>query len=131
MSRAATARAARAAPPTFDRRLLAPMILGSILNPINSSIIAVALVPIAIGLGAPASQTAWLVSGLYLATSIGQPLAGRLVDTYGPRPLYLIGASLTGVAGLLGLFAPNLGVLIAARVILGLGTCAGYPAACT
>ena len=107
---------------------MAPMILGSILNPINSSIIAVALVPIAIALGAPASQTAWLVSALYLATSIGQPLVGRLVDTYGPRPLYLAGAALTGVAGLLGLFAPSLGVLIAARVILGFGTCAGYPA---
>ena len=112
----------------FDRRLLAPMILGSILNPINSSIIAVALVPIAAAFGAPASQTAWLVSALYLATSIGQPLVGRLVDQFGPRRLYLIGTSLIGVAGILGLLAPNLAVLIAARVILGFGTCAGYPA---
>ena len=104
------------------------MILGSILNPINSSIIAVALVPIAAAFGAPASQTAWLVSALYLATSIGQPLVGRLVDQFGPRRLYLIGASLTGVAGVLGLIAPNLAVLIAARVVLGFGTCAGYPA---
>ena len=79
---------ARVRPSGFDRRLMAPMILGSILNPINSSIIAVALVPIAIALGAPASQTAWLVSALYLATSIGQPLVGRLVDTFGPRRLY-------------------------------------------
>ena len=30
----------------FDRRLLAPMVLGSVLNPVNSSIIAVSLVPI-------------------------------------------------------------------------------------
>ena len=112
----------------FDRRLLAPMILGSILNPVNSSIIAVALVPIAASFGAPASQTAWLISALYLATSIGQPLVGRLVDQFGPRRLYLIGASLTGVAGVLGLIAPNLAVLIVARVVLGFGTCAGYPA---
>ena len=28
------------------------------------------------GLGAPASQTAWLISALYLATAIGQPLVG-------------------------------------------------------
>ncbi|GAA3342347.1 MFS transporter [Curtobacterium pusillum] len=112
----------------FDRRLLAPMMLGSILNPINSSIIAVALVPIAAAFGAPASETAWLVSSLYLATSIGQPLVGRLVDAFGPRRLFLVGAFLTLVAGVIGTVAPNIGVLIVARVVLGFGTCAGYPA---
>jgi MFS family permease len=105
------------------------MILGSILNPINSSIIAVALVPIGIALGAPPAQTAWLVSALYLATSIGQPVVGRLIDLYGPRLLFLVGTSLTGIAGLVGVLAPNLGVLVVARVLLGFGTCSGYPAA--
>ncbi|OIK28323.1 hypothetical protein VT52_006560 [Streptomyces malaysiense] len=47
--------------PGFDRRLLPPMLLGSVLNPVNSTIISVALVPIGKALGAPASQTAWLV----------------------------------------------------------------------
>jgi MFS family permease len=113
----------------FDRRLIAPLVLGAILNPVNSSIIAVSLVPIGAAFGAPPAQTAWLVSSLYLATSIGQPVAGRLVDVYGPRPLFLTGAALTGAAGVLGTLAPNLPVLVAARVILGFGTCAGYPAA--
>jgi MFS family permease len=108
--------------PAFDRRLIAPLILGAVLNPINSSMIAVALVPIGISFGAPPSQTAWLVSGLYLATAVGQPVVGRLVDMYGPRRLYLLGTALTGVAGVLG-------VLVLARVVLGFGTCAGYPAA--
>ncbi|NED59986.1 MFS transporter, partial [Streptomyces sp. SID10244] len=53
---------------------------------------------------------------------------GRLVDIFGPRPLYLIGAVLTGIAGLLGTFAPGLWMLIVARVVLGFGTCAAYPA---
>jgi MFS family permease len=107
------------------------MILGAILNPINSSMIAVALIPIGTALGAPPSQTAWLVSGLYLATAIGQPVVGRLVDLYGPRRLFLAGATLIGVGGLLGALAPSIGVLVLARVLLGLGTCAGYPAAMT
>jgi MFS family permease len=113
----------------FDRRLIPPMILGSVLNPINSTIIAVALVPIGAALGAPPSETAWLVSALYLATALGQPVVGRLIDLFGPRRLFLISTGLVGVAGVVGTVAPTLGVLIAARVVLGFGTCAGYPAA--
>ncbi|MFE4972417.1 MFS transporter [Kitasatospora sp. NPDC056651] len=113
----------------FDRRLIAPMVLGSVLNPINSSMIAVALVPVGAAFGAPPAETAWLVTALYLATAVGQPVIGRLVDTYGPRRLYLTGTALVGTAGLLGALAPSLGLLIAARVLLGLGTSAAYPAA--
>jgi MFS family permease len=105
------------------------MILGAILNPINSSIIAVSLVPIGVAFGAPPARTAWLVSSLYLATAIGQPVVGRLVDMYGPRRLYLAGTALVGLAGLLGTVAPSFAVLIVTRVLLGFGTCAGYPAA--
>ena len=120
----------RPAPPDrFDRRLLAPMMLGSILNPINTAIIAVALTPIGLALGAPASDTVWLVSSLYLATAIGQPLVGRLVDVFGVKTLFLIGGALVAVAGGIGLVAPDIWWLVAARVILGIGTCAGYPAA--
>ncbi|MCL2781179.1 MAG: MFS transporter [Actinomycetia bacterium] len=104
------------------------MILGTILNPLNSSIIAVSLVPIGRAFGVSTSRTAWLVSALYLATAIGQPVVGRLVDLFGPKPLFLAGGVFATVAGLLGAFAPDFGFLIAARVILGFGTCAAYPA---
>jgi MFS family permease len=114
---------------TFDRRLVLPMVLGSVLNPVNSSIIAVSLVPIGRAFDAPPSETAWLVSALYLATAIGQPLVGRLVDVLGPRLLYVVGTALVGVAGVLGLVAQDLWMLVVARVVLGLGTCAGYPSA--
>ena len=114
----------------FDRRLIAPMVAGSLLNPINSSMIAVALVPIGVAFGAPPAQTVWLVSALYLATAVGQPVVGRLVDLYGPRRA-LPGRDRAGRGSpeLLGALAPSLGVLVAARVLLGFGTCAGYPAA--
>jgi MFS family permease len=117
----------------FDRRLLAPMMIGATLNPVNTAIIAVARTPIGIALGAPASETVWLVSSLYLVTAIGQPLVGRLVDIFGVKSPFLLGAVLVALAGVIGILAPenrdSIWWLVAARVILGLGTCAGYPAA--
>jgi MFS family permease len=113
----------------FNRKLIAPLVSGAVLNPINSTIIAVALVPIGVAFGAPPAATAWLVSALYLATAVGQPLVGRLIDIYGPRRVFLPATALVGLAGVIGAAAPDLAVLIAARVVLGFGTCAGYPAA--
>ncbi|MFT8317581.1 MAG: MFS transporter [Sporolactobacillus sp.] len=111
----------------FNRRLIAPMVLGSILNPINSSIISIALIPIGRAFNAPPSETAWLISALYLATAIGQPVVGKLIDTFGPRLLYLLGTLLVGLASLIAIFSPQLWWLVIARVLLGFGTCAGYP----
>jgi MFS family permease len=113
----------------FDRRLITPLVAGAVLNPVNTTILSVALVPIGASFGEPPSATAWLITSLYVATAIGQPVAGRLIDTYGPRRLFLPATALVGIAGVLGTFAPNLAVLVVARVLLGLGTCAGYPAA--
>jgi MFS family permease len=113
----------------FDRRLTLPLLLGAMLNPINSSMIAIALIPIGQAFGASPASTAWLVSALYLATAIGQPVIGRLVDRFGPRPLYLGGAALVGVAGVIGAFAPSLAFLVLSRVLLGFGTSAQFPAA--
>ncbi|ANZ34407.1 MFS transporter [Staphylococcus carnosus] len=113
----------------FNKKLYTPMILGSILNPINSSMLAVALVPIAHAFGVPFYQTAWLVSSLYLATSVGQPVVGKLVDIFGPRSLFLFATSLVGLASLLAIFTPSFYGLVLARFLIGIGTCAGYPSA--
>lgn len=114
---------------TFNKKLYTPMILGSILNPINSSMLAVALVPIAQAFGVPFYQTAWLVSSLYLATSIGQPVIGKLIDIFGPRGLFLFATSLVGLASMIALVTPSFYGLIVARFLIGIGTCAGYPSA--
>jgi MFS family permease len=113
----------------FGRRFVAATSFGSVLNPINSSIIAVALVPVARSFGVSASAATWLVSALYLATAIGQPTMGRLADLVGPRRVYLAGTTAVAVGGLLGYFGWSLGSLIAARVVIGIGTSAAYPAA--
>ncbi|WP_020660706.1 MFS transporter [Amycolatopsis benzoatilytica] len=113
----------------FGARFLAPVFLGSMLNPVNSTMIATALAPIGRDYAVPAGDVAWLLSGLYLASAVAQPVMGRLADAAGPRRVYLGGLVLVGAAGLAGAAGPPFGWLVVVRVLIGIGTSTAYPAA--
>src|ERR1700744_3962485 len=113
----------------FSWRFTTPLFLGSALNPVNSSLIATALLPIAHALGVPVGQTAALVTALYLASAIAQPTAGKAAEGFGPRRVFLIGIVLVAAGGLLGGFAQDLLTLLISRVLIGLGTSCAYPTA--
>src|ERR1700679_353760 len=113
----------------FSWRFTTPLFIGSALNPINSSLIATALVPIAHGLGVSIGQTAALVTALYLASAIAQPTAGKAAEVFGPRRVVLAGIVLVIAGGLVGGFAQNLLTLLISRVLIGLGTSCAYPTA--
>lgn len=108
-------------------RLVVPIALGTLLQALNSSMIAVALVQIRGAFHAGASAS-WLISGLYLATAVGAPTMGRIADVIGPRKVFLGGLTVIAVAAVAAPFAPNIGTLIVCRVLLGIGTSAPYPA---
>lgn len=99
---------------------------GTILQPLNSSMIAVALVGIRNDFHA-GPEVNWLVSALYLATAVAAPSMGRLADLLGARRMFLVGMGMVAAGSVLAPFAPNLGTLVACRVLLGLGTGAQYP----
>ncbi|MGF1432030.1 MFS transporter [Kitasatospora sp. LaBMicrA B282] len=122
---AATARAER----PFAGRMMAPLLIGVALNPINSTMIATVLVAVGNAFGVGPARTAWLVAVLYLASAVGQPTMGKLADLLGPRKVFLAGLAVVVAAGTVGTLAPAFGWLIASRVLLGLGTSAAYPAA--
>ncbi|WP_037570245.1 MFS transporter [Phaeacidiphilus oryzae] len=127
---AATGRDA-AVPPerAFSWRFTTPLFIGSALNPVNSSLIATALLPIAHGIGVPIGQTAALVTALYLASAIAQPTAGKAAEVLGARRVFLAGIVLVGVGGVLGGLAQDLVTLLLGRVLIGLGTSCAYPTA--
>jgi len=100
--------------------------LGTLLQPLNSSMIAVALVAIGAHFHS-GTETQWLVSGLYLATAVSAPTAGRLADLLGARRVFLVGLGLVAIVSALAPLAPSLGWLIVARVLLGIGTGAQFP----
>jgi MFS family permease len=113
----------------FSWRLVTPLLVTSTLNPINSSLIATALVPIAHALSVSVGRTAILVSALYLASSIAQPTAGKLAEEFGPRRVLVVGILFVLLGGIIGGIAQDIHTLTVARVLIGIGTSAGYPAA--
>ncbi|MGW2253672.1 MFS transporter [Kitasatospora sp. NPDC001660] len=108
---------------------MTPLYVGAALNPVNSSMIATALVPIAAAMHIAVGQTAVLISTLYLTSAIAQPAAGRLAEEFGARRVFLAGTLTVLVAGFLGGFAWGMTPLIVARVLIGAGTSACYPSA--
>jgi MFS family permease len=106
-----------------------PLFMGAALNPINSSMIAIALVSIADAMHVSVGQTAILISSLYLTSAIAQPVCGRLSEEFGPRRVFLMGIVTVLVAGVVGGLARNMPTLVLSRVLIGLGTSAGYPSA--
>ncbi|MEV0948710.1 MFS transporter [Rhodococcus sp. NPDC049939] len=103
---------------------------GSVLQALNSSMIAVAIVGIAAQFGSSSGIT-WVISGLYLATAICAPIAGKLGALLGARRVYLGGLALVALGSVVGLLAPTVGWLIFARVLVGIGTATQYPNAMT
>ncbi|MGW3513325.1 MFS transporter [Streptomyces sp. NPDC000994] len=113
----------------FSWRFTTPLFVGSALNPINSSLIATALLPIASDLGIQIGQTAALVAALYLASTITQPTAGKAAEVFGPRSVFISGIVMVALGGVFGGFAQSLWMLILSRVVIGLGTSCAYPTA--
>ena len=122
-------KASRRSGSPFGFTFIAPLVLGSVLNPINSTMLATALVPIAESLGSDIAATGWLIAALYLTTAVAQPTLGRMVDLLGARRVFLASLGLVAAAGLCGQFASTLAGLVAVRILLGVGTSGAYPAA--
>ncbi|MFF1878825.1 MFS transporter [Leifsonia sp. NPDC058230] len=119
----------QAAEKPFGWRFTLPLLLGSTLNPINSSMIATGLVSIAADFHTGPGATATLVSVLYLCSAVMQPTMGKLSTLFGPRRIFLVGVFLLLVGGAIGAIAPSFGVLLISRALIGIGTSAGYPTA--
>lgn len=110
-------------------RVVVAVALGTLLNPLNSSMIAVALVTIQRHFDIGVATSTWLLSGFYLSAAVGQPLMGRLVDLYDPRRLFVAGLLLVLAASVFAPFAPGFWWLVGARAVQGLGSSVAYPAA--
>lgn len=114
-------------PPRVPPRVVAAVLLGTTLNPLNSSMIALALVDVSHDFDASLAAAGALIVSFYLVGAVAQPVMGRLADRFGPRRVFVSGLSVVIATSLLAPLAPTLAWLVAARSLLAFGSAASYP----
>jgi MFS family permease len=108
--------------------MLVTVALGVLLNPLNSSMIAVALNRLQHVFHLDFATASWLISAYYLASAVAQPVMGKVSDFVGRKTVFLAGLVLVVISSLTASFAPSFGWLIAFRLIQSFGSGAIYPA---
>jgi EmrB/QacA subfamily drug resistance transporter len=122
---AVAARESTAAPEKkgVDRGVLAVfagLMLGSLIASLNMTLVAPALPTIVAELGGIADYS-WIPVSAMLASTIVTPIAGKLSDIYGRKPLYMTGIVVFAVGSTLSGIAPNFWFLVFGRFVQGAG----------
>ena len=96
------------------------IMLPMFLSALDQTIVSTALPAIAGALG-NVEQISWIVVAYLLANTIAAPIYGRLGDALGRKRMLYVALSILMAGSVLGALAPNLWVLVLARVLQGLG----------
>ena len=95
--------------------------LGLFILMLDSTVVALALPTIERELHASADNVQWVLNGYLLVISVLVVTAGRLGDIAGRRRIFLIGMAVFGAGSVVAALANDDAVLVAARVIQGVG----------
>lgn len=101
--------------------------LGVLLAQIDTSVVNLALKSIAGDLHAGVSAMQWVIDAYNLVYASLLLTGGTLGDLYGRRRIFMLGIALFAVGTLVCALAPSAAVLIAGRIISGLGAAFALP----
>ncbi len=107
--------------PAQVRRVVAGLLPAIFLGAIDQSIVPVALLTIGRELG-DLSLIAWVMAGYLVAGAVATPLYGKLSDLHGRRRMIVIALCIAMAGSVLCALATSMPLLIAARVLQGLGS---------
>lgn len=115
--------------PERDRPwVLATAILGSSLAFIEGSVVNLALPALQRDFGVTSTELQWVVNAYLLALGAFMLIGGSAGDRFGLRRVFALGTAVFAAGALLSGLAPDLGLLIAARSLQGLGGALLVPA---
>ncbi|OLF08644.1 MFS transporter [Actinophytocola xanthii] len=103
------------------RGVLTATILGSGMAFLDGTVVNIALPRIGEEFGASVSGLQWILDGYLLTLAALILVAGSLGDRYGRRRVYLLGVAWFGVSSVLCGLAVNTEMLVASRVLQGVG----------
>ncbi|PYE47860.1 MFS transporter [Paenibacillus barcinonensis] len=107
---------------TRNRWLIISVGLGMLLNPLNSSMIAVAIPRLQKEFQLDFTVISWIIFAFYIASTISNPVVGKASDIWGRKKVFLAGLLVALAASLGAPFAPNFSSLIFLRVVQSIGT---------
>ncbi|SNT64432.1 drug resistance transporter, EmrB/QacA subfamily [Streptosporangium subroseum] len=105
----------------MNAKKLALLSFSQLIVALDYNIVYVALPDIGRELDFSAQTLQWVVSGYAVGFGGFLLLGGRAVDRLGARRMFILGLTLYGISSLAGGLAADPGLLVAARVIQGLG----------
>lgn len=105
-----------------SRWLLISVGLGVLMNPLNSSMIAVAIARLQDVYLLQFTDVSWIVFVFYIASAVAQPVMGKASDLFGRKKIFLTGLVVAFVASLLAPLSQNFGLLIVFRIVQAIGT---------
>lgn len=108
--------------------VIAGLMLGILLAALDQSVVGTSLFTISRDIGG-FERFSWLFAAYMLASTIVIPIAGKLSDIYGRRPVYLVGMGVFLFGSVLCGTATTMDQLIAYRAVQGLGGGAIFPVA--
>ena len=107
--------------------LIAATVFASMAGFLDATVVNVAVPAIANDLGASLVALQWSLTGYLLTAASLLLIAGTFADRYGRRRVLVIGLLIMLMASIGCAVAPSFGVLIAARILQGVGAALGRP----
>ena len=112
------------APPAQEKQhvmlLFVGLMLSMLLSALNQTVLSTAL-PTIVGELHGVDTMLWVITAFILASTITMPIYGKLGDLMGRKSLLIAAIVLFMIGSVIGALANDMGVLITARVIQGLG----------